>query len=85
MKIEFHDYRILFDAIQTVRRNNPEMTLNYYIENKLGKDHAKRWRWDLLYAAKKFLPDNFVCDVLYKYMNDTHIDTALKNIVKEEI
>lgn len=85
MKIEPHDYKILFDAIQTVRRNNPEMTLDYYILNNLGKDHAKRWRWDLLYAAKKFLPDHFVCDVLYKYMDDTHIDTALKKIIKEKV
>ena len=83
MKIQFHDYKILFDAIQQVRRNNPEMTLDYYVKNNLGKDHAKRWRWDLLYAAGKFMPQHFVCDVLYQYLNDTHIDTALKNIVKE--
>lgn len=85
MKIEFQDYKILFDAIQQVRRNNPEMTLDYYIKNNLGKDHAKRWRWDLLFAAKKFMPEHFVCDVLYKYMDNTHIDTALRKIVKEPV
>jgi hypothetical protein len=85
MKIEFQDYKILFDAIQQVRRNYPEMTLDYYIKNNLGKDHEKRWRWDLLYAAKNFMPQHFVCDVLYKYLNNTHIDTALKKIVKEPV
>lgn len=37
----------------------------------------KRWRWDLLYVAK-LTP--FVCNELYPYLNDTHIDTALRKI-----
>lgn len=44
------------------------------------KDIDKRFRWDLSYAAK-LAP--WVCDNLYSYMNDDHIDTALKNIVKD--
>ena len=85
MKIEFQDYKILFDAVQTVRKNNPQMTLDYYMKNNLGKDHEERWRWDLLFAAKRFMPENFICGVLYKYLNDAHIDTALKKIVKEPV
>jgi hypothetical protein len=39
----------------------------------------KRYRWDLLYGAKL---SQWVCDTLYPYgINDTHIDTALRQIV----
>ena len=40
----------------------------------------KRVRWDYFHAAGK-LALSFLCDTLYKYMNDTHMDTALKAIV----
>lgn len=40
---------------------------------------AKRYRWDLLWAT---LQTRFVCDELYQYLNDDHIDTALRSIVK---
>lgn len=47
----------------------------------------KRYRWDLFfYAEKKRNPNQpdsqWVCDVLYTYLNDNHIDTALRSIVK---
>lgn len=38
----------------------------------------KRYRWDLTYAAKL---TQFICTTLYTYMNDDHIDTALRKIV----
>lgn len=37
-----------------------------------------RYQWDILRHAG-LMP--FVCDELYKYLNDSHIDTALRNIV----
>lgn len=39
----------------------------------------KRYRWDLAYMSNS---TRFICDVLYVYMDDTHIDTALRKIVK---
>lgn len=39
----------------------------------------KRIGWDLLHAAG-LTP--FVCDTLYKYLNDTHIDTAILAIMR---
>jgi hypothetical protein len=36
-----------------------------------------RYRWDILRAAK-LMP--FVCDTLYKYLDDSHIDSALRKI-----
>lgn len=38
---------------------------------------AKRYRWDLLYQAKL---SQWICDNLYPYLNDDHIDTALRKI-----
>lgn len=39
---------------------------------------SKRYRWDLTYAAGL---SSWVCHALYPYLNDTHIDTALRTIV----
>ena len=48
-------------------------------ENK-SKDVEMRLRWDLAYYAKL---SQWISDNLYSYLNDAHIDTALKSIVKE--
>jgi hypothetical protein len=39
----------------------------------------KRYRWDLVYMAGG---TRFICDALYPYLDDSHIDTALRSIVK---
>ena len=44
------------------------------------KDLNKRLRWDLSYAAK-LTP--WICDNLYSYLDDSHVDTALRSIVRE--
>lgn len=44
------------------------------------KDLEKRLRWDWLYAA---VPSRWVCDNIYPYADDTHLDTALRRIVGE--
>ena len=49
------------------------------------KDPALRFRWDLLHCCTRLglLPITWVCDELYPYLNDDHIDTALRRIVKQ--
>lgn len=44
------------------------------------KSPPMRTRWDWLYASG-LTP--WICDNLYKYANDEHIDTALRAIAKE--
>ena len=44
------------------------------------KDLDKRYRWDLLFAAGSFSRE-WTTEV-YKYADDTHIDTALRSIIK---
>ena len=50
------------------------------------KDLNARYRWDLLYATRLKIGDGVGIkgDLdLYEYLNDTHIDTALKSIVPD--
>ena len=68
--------RALIEPIDTAQRRAQ------YIEQGLTD---KRYRWDLTYSAghasNPQSATRFICDTLYPYMNDTHIDTALKAIV----
>jgi hypothetical protein len=41
---------------------------------------ARRYRWDIARGAN-LIP--FICNTLYRYANDTHIDSALRAIVRE--
>ena len=45
-----------------------------------AKDESKRLRWDIMHYSG-LTP--FLCDTLYKYCDDTHVDTALKQAMKE--
>jgi len=62
--------------------DTPELRARYIARDFPRADKTKnvdmRYRWDLLHA----MPDSgSVCRKLYMYLNDTHIDTALKAIV----
>lgn len=52
----------------------------YLIKEGKAQDIEKRLRWDLSYAAKA---TPWICANLYPYLNDTHLDTALRHIVAE--
>ena len=75
MKITKTDYATLQAVIAPF--DTPERRAQY----KANGISAKRYRWDITYAAG-LTP--FICDVLYKYLNDDNIDTALRNIVAFE-
>lgn len=40
---------------------------------------TKRYQWDLIRAAGLM---TWLCDTLYPYLNDTHIQTALNKLVQ---
>lgn len=48
------------------------------VKYRLGGYSNKRYRWDLLSAAGL---TGFLCDELYKYLYDSHVDSALQRIV----
>ena len=70
-----------------------KMKLQYYdfIKSEMKKNESKipyrydcllsdmRYRWDLLHIS---VPSKWICDNLYPYLNDDHIDTALRKITK---
>jgi hypothetical protein len=41
----------------------------------------KRWRWDAMWAGKK-VAGELPWGELYKYLNDDHIDSALRQIAE---
>jgi hypothetical protein len=47
-----------------------------------GGNWKMRFRWDMLYAIPYELRRDWF-DEVYKYANDDHIDTALRNIMKD--
>lgn len=77
MKIKPEHLQKLREVIEEVVKNRPEALAQY---KAAGLSH-KRYRWDVLYAAKQ---NDFVCNTLYRYMNDDHLDTALQRILGKD-
>lgn len=69
---------VLTSKFLTVHGVKPE---DYYKGQGLT---PKRMRWDMLYASKLKIGDGKGMSglPLYEYMDDTHIDTALRSIMK---
>ena len=65
--------------------NNKDDLIKYYTDNKIGINYKDRACFDLLNSAKidNRTSNRFICDTLYQYLNDTHINTALNKIINE--
>ena len=70
MKVEHYDY---------LKRQMLDYAWAPFLQDyiKLGLSE-KRWRWDWCYSTPGL--SKWICDNLYNYLDDTHIDTALKKI-----
>jgi hypothetical protein len=77
MKMKDNDYRQLEAAINKVIESHPGVRENYVSQGLSDM----RYRWDLLWASK------FNARKFYDYLNDDHIDTALRKITgaKEKV
>ena len=73
MRMKPVDYARLEKAIRTVLLSNPSTTLQTYLD--AGLTHM-RFRWDMSGAS------GFDVCALYAYLDDSHIDTALRRITK---
>ena len=82
MKMKSEHYQALKTAIAAVLEAYPELPDRYrngqYPNADRTKDLNRRFRWDLFWAAKH----RFNIDV-WDYLNDSHLDTALRRIVPE--
>lgn len=83
MKINDEHYHILFNAFESIASKIEDHKQVVIKENR-AKDIDKRVRWDALFALSRTsaLPESFIT-TLYTYLNDTHIDTALRKVMRE--
>ena len=73
-KEHFNHIKNLVDAFTADPENREKL------ENHKAKVSSMRYRHDVARAAG--MSSQWVCDNLYPYMDDTHLDTALRNIVR---
>tara|TARA_R100000541_G_scaffold43799_1_gene50974 strand:+ start:305 stop:568 length:264 start_codon:yes stop_codon:yes gene_type:complete len=79
MKISDSHYDLMKKEIDKIwTKEKHDAHLKFVLNEGKAKDVEKRVRWDWMYYAK-LTP--FVCENLYQYANDKHIDTALRNII----
>ena len=81
MKMTSEHYSYLKAQIAPIAlRINPMDYRKQIVAEGRSKDPDKRVRWDYLWAAKI---SSWLVDNLYSYLNDDHIDTALKAIMRD--
>ena len=80
MKINPQDYDDLKTAIVDIvgNRKVADIWANYQA-NGLSE---MRFRWDLVWSVPNIVRHP-IFDRMYKYAHDSHVDTALRRIVKE--
>ena len=74
MKMTKEHYKVLETRIKKILKRKGEFMYREYKE--LGYSN-KRYNWDLLYESGLC---GFITHKLYPYLNDDHINTALKKI-----
>ena len=72
----------LIEPLDTETRRTQYLKGDFHNADKV-KDLNKRYRWDLYWEATAGTHHNELRNQMYVYMNDDHIDTALKSIVKD--
>ncbi len=79
MKIKPEHYTHILESIRPLTHLLESHRIALIKEGK-AKDIDKRLRWDAIYAARL---TTFICDQIYPYANDEHIDTVLRQVIKE--
>ena len=82
MKIKAEHYATLKGMLSQYSHDNREALLAHKAL-KLGKDPEKRFRWDLFYCARNVNPEKIAITDSIQYLNNDHLDTALRRIVRE--
>ena len=77
MKMKQEHYNHILEQMKTAQPHIKSQREFIVAEGK-AKNVEKRLRWDIFYVCKL---SNYACTELYTYLDDTHIDTALKHIM----
>ena len=80
MKILAPHYEYMKKAISAHSPESVAVLRAHIVKEGKAKDIEKRLRWDLSYSAGL---SQWLCDYVYRYADDTHIDTALRQIMRE--
>ena len=73
MKMKPEHFALMKDAMQ---KHDTDMARDRYVAAGLSTD---RYRWDLLRHVGL---QPWLCDTLYTYLDDSHVQTALNKIIK---
>ena len=83
MKIKYEHFMHMQSEIDKVVHLIPDLQDAIAADIRVGcgkvKNADKRLRWDLLFKAGL---TRWICDNLYSYCDDTHIDTALRTMMR---
>jgi hypothetical protein len=81
MKIKPHHFIILETEIKKILVSNPDIVSIYesgaFSKSDKTNDLQRRFCFDILYSTNL---TSWVCNMLYTYLNDDNIYTALKKI-----
>ena len=80
MKMTEEHYKYFKNEISKLNRQQCLALFDTLKSNPKVKNIQTAFSFNLMYAANL---GNFVCKTLYQYLNDTHIETALKRITQE--
>ena len=82
MKMRTEHYAQILSAMRELAKSKPDITPASYAKAGIGNDTDMRFRWDA-FRACQINGDSirWQCDVLYPYLNDQHVDTALRAAV----
>jgi hypothetical protein len=87
MKMKPEDYAALKAAVirkvETHDREKIKAHRETLKKDQRVKDLEMRYRWDIMNLKTHYAENNALFDIFYRYLNDNHIDTALKRVIKE--
>lgn len=86
MKMKAEHFETLKQAVDKVLADNPNVVQRYeqgdFVRSDMVKDLQVRFCFDLLGAA---VPAAWIRTELYPYLNDDHIETAMRRIAPKVV
>ncbi len=80
LKMKPQHYQEIKDKIGSIAPKDVTYLKNIIWEAQTFKNFERRILWELCYWK---IPSAWICSELYPYLDDSHIESALKQIIKE--